>query len=109
MEKYFEDENSLTEEEILSALRQATISGKVVPMMCGSAFKNKGVQAMLDMVMEILPSPMDTEGIVGTNPKTEEESVRQPSIDEPFASLPAFKIATLIPMLVDYVLLSIFW
>ena len=62
-------------------------------MMCGSAFKNKGVQAMLDMVMEILPSPLDTEGIVGTNPKTEEESVRQPSIDEPFASL-AFKIAT---------------
>ena len=93
MEKYFEDENSLTESEILSALRQATISGKVVPMMCGSAFKNKGVQAMLDMVMEILPSPMDTEGIIGTNPKTDEEAVRQPSIDEPFASL-AFKIAT---------------
>ena len=93
MEKYFEDENSLTESEILSALRQATISGKVVPMMCGSAFKNKGVQAMLDMVMEILPSPMDTEGIIGTNPKTEEEAVRQPSTDEPFASL-AFKIAT---------------
>ena len=93
MEKYFEDENSLTEAEILSALRQATISGKVVPMMCGSAFKNKGVQAMLDMVMEILPSPMDTEGIVGTNPRTEEEAVRQPSVDEPFASL-AFKIAT---------------
>tara|TARA_B100001741_G_scaffold313813_1_gene322272 strand:- start:14876 stop:16984 length:2109 start_codon:yes stop_codon:yes gene_type:complete len=93
MEKYFEDENSLTEAEILSALRQATISGKVVPMMCGSAFKNKGVQAMLDMVMEILPSPMDTEGIVGKNPRTEEEAVRQPSVDEPFASL-AFKIAT---------------
>ncbi len=93
MEKYFEDENSLTESEILSALRQATISGKVVPMMCGSAFKNKGVQAMLDMVMEILPSPMDTEGIVGTNPRTEEEAVRQPSVDDPFASL-AFKIAT---------------
>ena len=93
MEKYFEDENSLTESEILSALRQATISGKVVPMMCGSAFKNKGVQAMLDMVMEILPSPLDTEGIIGTDPKSEEETVRQPSVDEPFASL-AFKIAT---------------
>ena len=93
MEKYFEDENSLTESEILSALRQATISGKVVPMMCGSAFKNKGVQAMLDMVMEILPSPIDTEAIVGTNPDTDAEELRQPSIDDPFASL-AFKIAT---------------
>ncbi|MDA9345176.1 elongation factor G [Flavobacteriales bacterium] len=93
MEKYFEDENSLTEAEILAALRQATISGKVVPMMCGSAFKNKGVQAMLDMVMEILPSPMDTEAIVGTNPDTDKEEVRQPSVDEPFTSL-AFKIAT---------------
>ena len=93
MEKYFEDENSLTEAEILAALREATISGKVVPMMCGSAFKNKGVQAMLDMVMEILPSPMDTEGIIGTNPDTDEEAVRQPSVDDPFASL-AFKIAT---------------
>ena len=93
MEKYFEDENSLTESEILSALRQATISGKVVPMMCGSAFKNKGVQAMLDMVMEILPSPLDTDGIIGADPKSEEETVRQPSVDEPFASL-AFKIAT---------------
>ncbi len=65
MEKYFEDPNSLTEREILDALREATIAGKVVPMMCGSAFKNKGVQAMLDMVMEILPSPMDVEGITG--------------------------------------------
>ena len=93
LEKYFEDENSLTEREILNALREATISGKVVPMMCGSAFKNKGVQAMLDMVMEILPSPMDTEAIIGKNPDTDAEESRQPSVDEPFASL-AFKIAT---------------
>ncbi|MES2800427.1 MAG: elongation factor G [Bacteroidota bacterium] len=93
MEKFFEDENSLTEAEILKALRQATISGKVVPMMCGSSFKNKGVQAMLDMVMEILPSPLDIEGITGINPKTEEEVTRKPSFDEPFAGL-AFKIAT---------------
>ena len=64
MEKYFEDENSLTEREILDALREATISGKVVPMMCGSAFKNKGVQAMLDMVMEILPSPLDIDALL---------------------------------------------
>jgi elongation factor G len=77
MEKFFEDENSLTEREILNALREATISGKVVPMMCGSSFKNKGVQAMLDMVMEILPSPMDIEGITGINPKTDEEVTRK--------------------------------
>ena len=93
MEKYFEDENSLTEREILDALRAATISGKVVPMMCGSAFKNKGVQAMLDMVMEILPSPLDVEAIIGKNPDTEEEESRQPSFDAPFSAL-AFKIAT---------------
>ncbi len=93
MEKYFEDENSLTEREILDALREATIAGKVVPMMCGSAFKNKGVQAMLDMVMEILPSPLDTQAITGTNPNTDEEISRKPSVDEPFAAL-AFKIAT---------------
>ena len=93
MEKFFEDENSLTEREILTALRAATISGKVVPMMCGSSFKNKGVQAMLDMVMEILPSPMDIEGIVGINPKTDQEVIRKPSYDEPFSGL-AFKIAT---------------
>jgi elongation factor G len=93
MEKFFEDENSLTEREILNALRAATITGKVVPMMCGSAFKNKGVQAMLDMVMELLPSPMDVEAIIGTNPKTGAEEKRKPSYDEPFAAL-AFKIAT---------------
>ena len=93
MEKFFEDENSLTEREILNALRQATIAGKVVPMMCGSSFKNKGVQAMLDMVMEILPSPMDVEGITGVNPKTDQEVTRKPSYDEPFSAL-AFKIAT---------------
>jgi elongation factor G len=93
MEKFFEDENSLTEREILDALRQATIAGKVVPMMCGSSFKNKGVQAMLDMVMEILPSPLDVDGITGTNPKTDQEVTRKPSYDEPFSAL-AFKIAT---------------
>lgn len=93
LEKYFEDENSLTEREILDALREATIAGKVVPMMCGSAFKNKGVQAMLDMVMEILPSPLDVEAIDGTDPNTEAAATRQPSPEEPFAAL-AFKIAT---------------
>ena len=93
LEKYFDDENSLTEREILDALREATISGKVVPMMCGSAFKNKGVQTMLDMVMEILPSPLDVEAIEGTNPKSGEEEKRKPDANEPFAAL-AFKIAT---------------
>jgi elongation factor G len=93
MEKYFEDPESISEREILTALREATIAMKIVPMMCGSAFKNKGVQAMLDMVMEILPSPLDQEGIVGTHPDTEEEIIRKPSTDEPFAGL-AFKIAT---------------
>ncbi len=93
MEKYFEDPDSITEKEILTALRAATISMKIVPMLCGSAFKNKGVQTMLDYVMELLPSPMDTEAIVGVNPDTEEEESRKPSVDEPFAAL-AFKIAT---------------
>jgi len=93
MEKFFEDPNSITEDEMLAALRQATISGKIIPMLCGSSFKNKGVQAMLDMVMAILPSPMDIEAINGINPKTDEPTSRQPSVDEPFAAL-AFKIAT---------------
>ena len=93
MEKYFEDPESLTEREILDALREATVANKVVPMMCGSAFKNKGVQAMLDMVMELMPSPIDVEAIIGTNPDTGEEEKRRPSFDEPFAAL-AFKIAT---------------
>jgi elongation factor G len=93
MEKFFEDPNSITEEEMLAALRQATISGKIVPMLCGSSFKNKGVQAMLDMVMAILPSPLDIEAIEGINPKTDEPASRKPSFEEPFAGL-AFKIAT---------------
>ncbi|MFT7084322.1 MAG: elongation factor G [Vicingaceae bacterium] len=93
MEKYFEDPTSISEREILNALRAATISMKIVPMVCGSAFKNKGVQTMLDYVMELLPSPMDTEAIVGVNPDTELEEKRKPSVDEPFAAL-AFKIAT---------------
>ena len=93
MEKYFDAPETITEREILDCLREATISGKVVPMMCGSAFKNKGVQAMLDMVMEILPSPLDIEAITGTDPDTGDESSRKPSVNEPFSSL-AFKIAT---------------
>ncbi|WP_025764309.1 elongation factor G [Dyadobacter tibetensis] len=93
MEKYFEDPMSITEDEILAALRAATISMKIVPMVCGSSFKNKGVQTMLDYVMAILPSPMDRESIVGTDPRTGEETSRLPSETDPFAAL-AFKIAT---------------
>lgn len=93
MEKFFEDEESITEDEIIAALRAATIDMSIIPMMCGSAFKNKGVQAMLDAVMRYLPSPMDIEAIKGINPDTEKEVLRHPSVDEPFSSL-AFKIAT---------------
>ena len=93
LEKFFEDENSITEGEIIAALRKATIDMSIIPMFCGSAFKNKGVQAMLDGVMRFLPSPLDIEAIVGVNPETEQEEKRKPSASEPFSSL-AFKIAT---------------
>ena len=93
MEKFFEDESSITEDEIIAALRAATIDMSIIPMMCGSAFKNKGVQAMLDAVMRYLPSPVDVEAIVGTNPETGEEESRKPNVDSPFSAL-AFKIAT---------------
>jgi len=93
MEKFFADPDSITIEEMRTAIRQATIDMTICPMMCGSAFKNKGVQAMLDAVCTFLPSPLDIEAIEGTNPKTDEPELRKPSIDEPFAAL-AFKIAT---------------
>ena len=93
LEKYMEDEDSLTEEEIHVALRAATLDMSIIPMTCGSSFKNKGVQFMIDGVCRYLPSPMDKEGIVGTNPDTEESELRKPSVEEPFAAL-AFKIAT---------------
>ncbi len=93
MEKYFADPNSITEREILDALRKATVANKIVPMLCGSAFKNKGVQTMLDYVCELLPSPLDKPDIVGTNPETGEKVVRKPDPKEPFCAL-AFKIAT---------------
>lgn len=93
MEKYFDDPSSITESEILVALRKATIAMKVVPMVCGSSFKNKGVQTMLDYVMELLPSPLDKDDIIATDPDTNEEVVIRPDEKEPFAAL-AFKIAT---------------
>ncbi len=93
MEKFFEDPKSISEREILDALRKAVVDMKIVPMLCGSSFKNKGVQTMLDLVMELLPSPLDKKSIVGTHPDTGAEVSRKPSYDEPFAAL-AFKIAT---------------
>jgi len=93
MEKFFEDPDSITREEMEGAVREAVIDGKFIPMMCGSAFKNKGVQAVLDAVCAFLPSPLDVEAIQGTNPKTGEEEKRKPTVEDPFAAL-AFKIAT---------------
>ena len=93
MEKYFEDPESITEDEIIAAIRKGTISLQCVPMLCGSSFKYKGVQTMLDYVCAFLPSPVDTPAIEGTNPDTEEAEVRHPSEDEPTSAL-AFKIAT---------------
>ena len=93
MEKFFDDPNSITEAEIISAIRKGTVAMECTPMICGSSYKNKGVQPLLDYVCAFLPSPLDTENIVGTNPDTEEEEDRKPSEDEPTSAL-AFKIAT---------------
>ena len=93
MEKYFNDPNSLTEAEIMNAVRKSTINMSITPLLCGSAFKNKGVQTMLDAVMAYLPSPVDIEAVTGTDPDSGAEITRKPSVTEPMASL-AFKIAT---------------
>ena len=93
MEKFFEDPDSITPEELKAAIRKATIEMTIVPMLCGSSFKNKGVQLLLDSVVAFLPSPLDIEAIKGVNPTTGEEMVRHPSESEPFCAL-AFKIAT---------------
>src|SRR5688572_8241459 len=93
LEKYFHDPSTITELEVLTALRKATIAMKIVPMVLGSSFKNKGVQTMLDYVMELLPSPLDKDVIIGTDPDTDEEVFIKPDEKEPFAAL-AFKIAT---------------
>ncbi|MFZ9846978.1 MAG: elongation factor G [Flavobacteriales bacterium] len=93
MEKFFEAPETITEAEVLAALRKACIANKIVPMVCGSSFKNKGVQTMLDLVMELMPSPLDKENISGTNPETGATVTRKPDAKEPFTAL-AFKIAT---------------
>ncbi|MCF2873291.1 MULTISPECIES: elongation factor G [unclassified Tenacibaculum] len=93
LEKFMEDEDSITEEEVHAALRAAVMDMSIIPMVCGSAFKNKGVQFLLDAVCRYLPSPTDKEAILGTDPNTGEEIARKPDVKEPFAAL-AFKIAT---------------
>ena len=93
MEKFFEDPDSISEEEVIAALRKATIDMAIVPACCGSSFKNKGVQFLLNAVMRYLPSPLDKGAVNGTNPNTGDVEVRQPSVKEPFAAL-VFKIAT---------------
>ena len=93
MEKFFDDPSTITEEEILRGLRAATLKMDIVPMLCGSSFKNKGVQTLLDYVCAFLPSPLDTPNIIGTNPSTGAEEDRKPDEDEKTAAL-AFKIAT---------------
>ncbi|GAB1307614.1 elongation factor G [Urechidicola sp. KH5] len=93
LEKFMEDEDSITEEEVHNALRAAVMDMAIIPMICGSAFKNKGVQFLLDAVCRYLPSPTDKEGITGVNPNTDQEELRKPDVKEPFAAL-AFKIAT---------------
>ncbi|MBA6153718.1 elongation factor G [Gelidibacter maritimus] len=93
LEKFMEDEDSITEDEVHAALRAAVMDMAIIPMVCGSSFKNKGVQFLLDAVCRYLPSPMDRESVVGVNPETEKEEKRKPSVAEPFSAL-AFKIAT---------------
>ena len=93
LERYFEDPESITKDEMLSVIRKATIEGVIIPVMCGSAFKNKGVQRLLDAVCAFLPSPLDNGDITGINPVINKEVKRTANVDEPLAAL-AFKIAT---------------
>jgi elongation factor G len=93
MQKFFDAPDTITEREVLDALRKACVANKIVPMVCGSAFKNKGVQTMLDLVMELMPSPMDKDHITGINPDNDQEVSRKPDVKDPFTAL-AFKIAT---------------
>lgn len=93
LEKFFDDPNTITEDEMHEAIRKATIDMSIIPMMCGSSFKNKGVQAALNAIVRYLPSPLDIEAIKGINPDTGEETERHPDAKDPFSAL-AFKIMT---------------
>src|SRR5439155_9132650 len=93
LEKFFENPNSITEDELRNAIRKATIAMKITPLLCGSAFKNKGVQVMLDAVIQYLPSPAEIPPVIGVNPDTDKEEERRPDAKDKFAAL-AFKIMT---------------
>ncbi len=93
MEKFFEDPDSITPDELIAAIRTATMNMSLVPMLCGSSFHNKGVQKLLDCIMAFLPSPLDVPAVEGTNPKTDETELRKADVNDPFCGL-AFKIAT---------------
>ena len=93
LEKYFEDPDSITTDEMMDAIRRATIDMSIVPVLCGSAFKNKGVQRLLDSIITLLPSPLDISAVIGKHPNTEEETKRKPDANEPTSAL-VFKIAT---------------
>ena len=93
MAKFFDDPNSITEEEMLAQIRKATLEMRITPVLCGASFKNKGIQSLLDAVAAFLPSPMDIDGVEGVNPKTDEEEIRPIDVKAPFSAL-AFKIAT---------------
>jgi len=92
-EKFMDDPHSITEEEMINVIRTATLNMSITPVMCGSAFKNKGVQMLLNSIIEFLPSPMDIPPVVGINPKTDAEELRSPDPNDNFSAL-AFKIAT---------------
>lgn len=93
LERFFEDPNSITKEEILETIRKATINLSIVPVLCGASFKNKGIQRLLDAITSFMPSPMDVGAVHGTHPDSGEELIREPDVNEPFCGL-AFKIAT---------------
>lgn len=86
LEKFFDNPDSIGEEELRAAIRKATIDMAIIPMFCGSSFKNKGVQAMLNSVVTYLPSPLDVEAVIATNPDTEEEIFFNPTVNDPFAT-----------------------
>jgi elongation factor G len=93
LEKFMDDPESITEDEIIAQIRKATVEMRISPVMCGSAFKNKGVQMLLNGIIQFLPSPLDVDAVTGINPKTDKEEIRKVNVDEPFSAL-AFKIAT---------------
>ena len=93
LEKFLEDPDSITEQEMIAVIRKATLEMRITPVMCGSAFKNKGIQMLLNAIIDFLPSPLDIESVKGLNPKTEKEEIRRPDPNDSFSAL-AFKIAT---------------